>query len=210
MSSNATTEEHVLVIPAALIESIGQLEGFDRDVDRFLQPILASDELSYRPRSAMELDPSFKQLIPYVVMQWTDPASGDVNWFQYTRGGGSGEKRLHAKRSIGVGGHISQEDAGGDEDPYTIGMRRELEEEVTIGASYVDQREGLLYDPSNEVGRVHLGVVHRFILEQPLVTSNEPELAEGQFVSVNELRQEREHLETWSQLTLDALFPASV
>ncbi|MFG0265459.1 MAG: phosphoesterase, partial [Rhodopirellula sp. JB055] len=82
--------------------------------------------------------------------------------------------------------------------------------EVTIGTPYVDQREGLLYDPSNEVGRVHLGVVHRFILEQPLVTSNEPELAEGQFVSVDVLRQEREHLETWSQLTLDALFPASV
>ena len=57
---------------------------------------------------------------------------------------------------------------------------------------------------------MHLGVVHRFILEQPLVSSNEPELAEGQFVCVKQLREEREHLETWSQLTLDALFPESI
>ncbi len=200
------SEEHVLVVPADLITSIGHLEGFEVDVDRFLVPILASDQLSYRPRAAMELDPSFKQLIPYVVMQWTDPADGLVRVFTYTRGGGSGETRLHAKRSIGVGGHISREDANGDEDPYVTGMRRELDEEVTILSDYTDDREGVLYDPSNEVGRVHLGVIHRFTLEQPNVTSNEPELAEGEFLTLAELRDSYDRLETWSQLCLDALF----
>ncbi|EMI45209.1 DNA mismatch repair protein MutT [Rhodopirellula sp. SWK7] len=203
------SEEHVLVVPADLITSIGHLEGFEVDVDRFLVPILASDQLSYRPRAAMELDPSFKQLIPYVVMQWTDPADGLVRVFTYTRGGGSGETRLHAKRSIGVGGHISREDADGDEDPYVTGMRRELDEEVTILSDYTDDREGVLYDPSNEVGRVHLGVIHRFTLEQPSVTSNEPELAEGEFLTLVELRDSYDRLETWSQLCLDALFSES-
>lgn len=200
------SEEQVLVIPTQLIESIGSLKGFELDVDRFLQPILASDELSYRPRSEMEKDPSFKQLIPYVVMQWTDPADGLARIFTYTRGGGSGETRLHAKRSIGVGGHISSEDAGGSEDPYTMGMRRELEEEVSIDCPYVDQREGLLYDDSNEVGRVHLGVVHRFVLDRPEVSSNEADLAEGEFLTVEELRSQFDRLETWSQLCLNALF----
>ncbi|WP_404310281.1 phosphoesterase [Neorhodopirellula lusitana] len=203
------SEEHVLVVPAEFIESIGPLEGFEVDVDRFLQPILASDQLSYRPRSVMETDPSFKQLIPYVVMQWTDPQDGLARVFTYTRGGGSGETRLHAKRSIGVGGHISSEDSQGAEDPYTTGMRRELDEEVSIDCEYVDQREGLLYDPSNDVGKVHLGVVHRFVLEGPQVSSNEEELAEGEFLTVAELRQQFEGLETWSQLCLDALFPRS-
>ena len=202
------SEEHVLVIPAGLIESIGKLEGFEVDMDRFLQPILASDQLSYRPRSVMETDPSFKQLIPYVVMQWTDPADGLAKVFTYTRGGGSGESRLHARRSIGVGGHISQEDSLGVDDPYTTGMRRELKEEVTIGCQYVDQREGLLYDPSNDVGKVHLGVVHRFLLEGPDVSSNEAELAQGEFLTIDELRNQFERLETWSQLCLDALFPS--
>src|SRR5690606_38878145 len=107
--------------------------------DRYLVPILASDRLSYRPRAAMERDPSFKQLIPYVVMQWTDPSDGLVRVFTYTRGGGSSESRLHAKRSIGVGGHISREDADGEDDPYLTGMRRELDEEVTIQGDYCDQ-----------------------------------------------------------------------
>lgn len=199
-------DEQVLVIPSDLIESIGHLEGFEVDVDRFLKPILASDRLSYRSRAAMELDPSFKQLIPYVVMQWRDPSDGIDKIFTYTRGGGGGESRLHAKRSIGVGGHISSVDAQGSDDPYTSGMKRELDEEVTIDSPYVDQREGLLYDPSNEVGRVHLGVVHRFLLERPEVSSNEPELAEGEFLSVEQLLEQFDRLETWSQLCLKALY----
>lgn len=199
-------EEHVLVIPESLIESIGHLEGFERDVDRFLKPILASDQLSYRPRGAMEVDPSFKQLIPYVILQWTDPSDGLPRLFTYTRGGGSGESRLRAKRSIGVGGHISQIDADGNTDPYTTGMRRELDEEVTIGGSYTEHREGLLYDPSNDVGRVHLGVVHRFELSEPDVKSNEADLAEGEFLTIAELREQFDRLETWSQLCLDAVY----
>ncbi|MEM6363460.1 MAG: phosphoesterase [Planctomycetota bacterium] len=204
------SEEHVLVVPASLIDAIGVIDGFTREVDRFLKPILASDQLSYRPRSEMETDPSFKQLIPYVLMQWTDDQTGDVQLFAYTRGGGSGESRLHAQRSIGVGGHISEEDADGDADPYTTGMKRELDEEVVIDSSYVDSREGLLYDDSNEVGRVHLGVIHRYILDQPAVRSNEPDIAAGEFVSVKRLHQEIDQLETWSQLCLKALYPSAV
>ncbi|MCC9602587.1 phosphoesterase [Stieleria sp. JC731] len=203
-----TTEEHVLVIPASVIESIGAFEGFESDIDRYLGPILNSDQLSYQPRGAMEVDPSFKQLIPYVVLEWQNE-NGEPQVFTYTRGGGGGEKRLHAKRSIGIGGHISQEDSAGNEDAYQVGMRRELEEEIQLDAEYSDTQEGLIYDPSNEVGQVHLGVVHRFRLSAPNVSSREDDLAEGGFVSVAELRQQRENLETWSQLALDALFPNS-
>ena len=199
------TEEHVLVIPASVIESIGVINGFDADVDRFLGPILQSDQLSYQPRGAMEVDPSFKQLIPYVVLEWTD-AGGEMQIFAYTRGGGGGEKRLHAKRSIGIGGHISREDAGVGNDAYATGMQRELAEEIQLDADYTETREGLIYDPSNEVGQVHLGVVHRFVLDAPRVASNEPDLAEGGFVSLAELREQHDRLETWSQLALDALY----
>ena len=103
----SATEEHILVVPEPVINEIGQVDGFEADVDRFLGPILASDQLSFQPRGPMETDPSFKQLIPYVLLQWTNE-QGEVMLFTYTRGGGSGEKRLHAKRSVGIGGHISQ------------------------------------------------------------------------------------------------------
>lgn len=202
MSDN---EEHILVVPASVIDAIGVINGFEADVDRFLGPILESDQLSYRPRGAMEVDPSFKQLIPYVVLEWTD-ASGLQHVFAYTRGGGGGEKRLHAKRSIGIGGHISREDADGDDHAYTTGMHREINEEIQLESQYTETVEGLIYDPSNEVGQVHLGVLHRFVLDAPKVASNEADLAEGGFVSIEQLRGQHDRLETWSQLALDALY----
>ncbi len=198
-------EEHILVIPESVIMAIGSFEGFQSDVDRYLPPILQSDQLCFQPRTPMETDPSFKQLIPYVLLEWTD-GNGVVNLFTYTRGGGGGEKRLHAKRSVGIGGHISREDAIDGSDPYRQGMHRELAEEVQLGSNYSETTEGLLYDPSNDVGKVHLGVVHRFVLEGPDVKSNEADLAEGGFVSLAELMQELDRLETWSRLAITAIY----
>jgi predicted NUDIX family phosphoesterase len=200
-----SADEQILVIPATVIDAIGQISGFSRDVDRFLKPILASDQITFGRRGDMELDPSYKQLIPYVVLEHTD-ASGNVFVFTYTRGKGQGEARLHAKRSIGIGGHISQEDAAGGADPYETGMRRELAEEVTIRSEFRESRVGLIYDDSTEVGRVHLGVVHRFELATPDVESNEDDLSDAAFVPLEELRQNRGRLEVWSQICLDALY----
>ena len=199
------TEEHILVIPESFIASIGKIEGFEKDVDRFLKPILGSDQLSFQPRGPMEVDPNYKQLIPYVLMEYTD-GDGEIHLFTYTRGGGGGESRLHAKRSVGIGGHISREDADGAGELYETGMRRELAEEVRLSSQYTEQRVGLIYDPSSEVGQVHLGVVHVFKLTDPKVDSNEEDLAEGGFVSVAKLREENDRLETWSQLAIEALY----
>jgi len=198
-------DEQILVIPTAVIDAIGTIDGFTSDVDRFLKPILASDKLSFRPRSEMESDPSFKQLIPYVLLQYKD-SEGKPFLFTYTRGKGQGEARLHAKRSIGIGGHISAEDAAGGADPYETGMRRELDEEVTIQGDFREMRMGLIYDSSTEVGRVHLGVVHRFELVRPEVKSNEDDLSETSFVSIEDLKRDRDRLEVWSQLCLDSLY----
>ena len=203
-AAEKVAEEQILVIPESVIDQIGTIDGFETDVDRFLQPILNSDRLSFQPRSQMETDPSFKQLIPYVLLEWND--NGVTKLFTYTRGGGGGEARLHAKRSVGIGGHISREDAADGTDPYSSGMQRELNEEVQLESRYQEQREGLIYDPSNDVGKVHLGVVHRFLLEHPNVKSNEAELAEGGFVSIDDLRAEMDRLETWSQLAINALY----
>lgn len=197
--------EQILVIPESVITSVGTLQGFEADVDRFLKPILSSDQLSFQPRDEMERDPSYKQLIPYILLEFSNSAGHQL--FTYTRGGGGGESRLHAKRSVGIGGHISREDAAGPGNPYENGMKRELSEEVTIDAKYTSERCGLIYDPSSEVGRVHLGIVHRFRLDTASVRSNEDDLADGKFLSIDSLRQDFDRLETWSQLSIDALYP---
>jgi predicted NUDIX family phosphoesterase len=116
--------EHVLVVPAEVFHRLGHFQGFCGDADRYLRGLLDPAHTSYQPRSAMEQDPSFKQLIPYVIFRHRD-AAGRTHLFQYTRGKGQGEARLHAKRSIGIGGHISADDAI-QSSAYDEGMRREL------------------------------------------------------------------------------------
>src|SRR5438067_13089831 len=130
--------EHVLVVPTPIFHGLGHFHGFCGDTERYLRGLLDPAHTSYQPRASMEQDPSFKQLIPYVIFRYRD-AAGQTMLFQYTRGKGQGESRLHAKRSIGVGGHISADDAA-QVSAYEEGMRRELEEEVVIDTQYRGRR----------------------------------------------------------------------
>src|SRR5262245_26783317 len=103
-------EERILVVPTSLFHSLGHFQGFSREIDRYWPRIVEGEHVEYRPRSEMEADPSFKQFIPYCLFRWVD-ANGMVHFFEYQRGGGSGEARLRAKCSVGIGGHISSIDA---------------------------------------------------------------------------------------------------
>lgn len=199
--------EQVLVVPTSLFHDIGHFQGFCPDVEKYFEHLVNPEHASYRPRGEMERDPSFKQLIPYVIFRFTDDA-GRVHVFQYTRGKGQGEGRLHSKRSIGIGGHISSVDAENDGafDPYAEGMRRELEEEVAINTPYRDACVGLINDDETEVGRVHLGVVHIFDVAEPSVRPREDDIAEAGFVPVSDLIADMSRFETWSQICLRALF----
>ncbi|MCH7761075.1 phosphoesterase [candidate division TA06 bacterium] len=156
--------------------------------------------------SEMEEDPSFKQLIPYVIFRHTDE-EGRQSVFQYTRGKGQGEQRLHSKRSVGIGGHISSEDVAANElDPYQEGMRRELEEEVIIDTSYSAKCVGLINDDQTEVGKVHLGVVHLLDVHSPVITPRESEIVDAGFHLVDQIMEDLEGFESWSRICLEALF----
>lgn len=199
--------EQVLVVPTSLFHELGHFQGFSNDVARYLEELLSPEHTSYRARSEMEEDPSFKQLIPYVIFRHVN-AAGEVSVFQYTRGKGQGEKRLHAKRSVGIGGHISSDDEQSENDlnPYQEGMQRELVEEVAINSNYTETMVGMINDDETEVGKVHLGVVHIFDVETPNVQPREDEIIETGFRPVSELLDDLEGFETWSQICLQALF----
>ncbi len=193
--------EQVLVIPTAVLMELGPFSGFTDRVDHYLPAILACDQLMFAPRPAMENDPDYKQLIPYVLLRHRD-SDGKTSCFRYTRGSGGGENRLHARQSLGIGGHINPVDSTGGGDRYIAGMNRELEEEVAIDSPYAQTAAGLIYDDTTEVGRVHLGIVHVFDLDRPAVTAREADLADGGFIDLADLRAGSERLETWSQLCL--------
>jgi predicted NUDIX family phosphoesterase len=199
--------EQILVVPTPVFHRLGHFQGFCADADRYLSEMLKPENVSYRPRPEMEKDPTFKQLIPYCIFRHRD-AAGQTHLFQYVRGKGQGEGRLHSKRSIGVGGHISSDDAAPHvtTDPYREGLRRELAEEVHIDAPFAEQCVGLINDDESEVGKVHLGVVHILDVERPAVRSREVDLIESGFRPVNELLADLSGFETWSAICLRALF----
>jgi predicted NUDIX family phosphoesterase len=205
MATEVLTEQ-VLVVPTELFHRLGHFQGFSTDVDRYLGQLLSPRNTSYRPRSEMEADPSFKQLIPYVIFT-TRAAGGGLLVFQYTRGKGQGEARLHSKRSVGVGGHISIDDRTCDNTvPYAEGMRRELEEEVAIDCPYTERCVGLINDDETPVGQVHLGVVHLVELDRPAIEPREADLVDCGFSPVEDLLSDLSRFETWSQYCLKALF----
>jgi predicted NUDIX family phosphoesterase len=197
--------EHVLVITRALLDQLGSFQGFQPDADRYLHAMLAAGANHFMERPAAENDPSHKQLIPYAVFHHAG------RYLTYTRGGSSGEKRLVAKRSIGIGGHINPIDAAQDslgETMYYNGVEREIAEELVLGGTHTQRVIGLINDDSSEVGSVHLGVVHLFELSSDDVKSNEDAIQDLRFETLEDLHESRDRLETWSQICIDHLWLA--
>ncbi len=203
MSDTEQQVEHVMVVPTLLFHEVGYFQGFNDQVDPYLKTLLDPNYISFKPRDTVEEDPSFKQLIPYCIFRH------DGKIFYYTRGSKGGEQRLHSKRSIGIGGHISSEDDAKAGSTYREGMEREIEEEVVMGTRYTEQCVGLINDDETEVGKVHLGIVHIFDLDLPKVLPREESIIETGFDSPEKLLQELDQFETWSQICLKGLFELS-
>ena len=204
---SVVAEERILVVPTSLFHELGYFQGFSREIDRYWPRLVTGDHVEYRARGEMEEDPSFKQLIPYALFRWT-AADGTPHLFEYQRGSGQGERRLHAKRSVGVGGHISSIDAeiGALEHVYREGMRRELDEEVVIDTPYTETVVGLINDDETPVGRVHLGMVHLCDVEEPNVRPREADILEARFSPVADILSRLGEFESWSEIAVRALF----
>ncbi|REJ82071.1 MAG: phosphoesterase [Planctomycetota bacterium] len=199
MSVRTEAVEHVLVVPTSLFHEVGHFQGFTPDVEPYLKTLFDPAYTSYRPRNEVEEDPSFKQLIPYCIFRHGEEV------FHYRRGDGQGEGRLHSKRSIGVGGHISSVDADRAGTVYEEGMQREIREEVYVESGVTQNCIGLINDDETDVGRVHLGIVHVFDLEAPKVRPREESITQTGFSHPSRLIDDREAFETWSQICLDHL-----
>jgi len=172
-------------------------QGFNADLEHYLPRLLDAKHFSYRPRSQVETDPEFKQLIPYVVLRHGDQV------FHYTRGKKATETRLVALRSLGVGGHIGQDDGGLFDSPYREAMFREVREEVELNSAFTERCVGLINDDSTPVGQVHLGIVHVFDLESPHVRRREAVLTQAGFSPLDDLRGKLDEFETWSRFLLE-------
>ncbi|MBU1341234.1 MAG: phosphoesterase [Proteobacteria bacterium] len=150
-------------------------------------------------RLAAEKDPSYKQIIPYIILQTTDFEKTAI----YNRQGN--EQRLHDLWSIGIGGHINPVDMETQTTSFhqilITGMERELNEEL-------DQRPkaelpkfvGVISEEITDVGKVHLGAVFRILTTAPEKYLPGSELFQFAWKKTKNLKEL--NLELWSKLAL--------
>jgi len=192
--------------------------------------------LEYRKRADLEEDHNYLHFIPYILFPTTeiDQETGllTTSLATYRRPGkGEGEARLHGKLSIGYGGHVEEEDATKgekvsgditesyllfDETIYKC-VRREIGEEVGFRVADVNEAANLelqivnsksvIVDHSEDVGRVHLGLLYMGILPRdvtayPVEDDNE----DGGYIALRDLRTDHwDELEGWSRMVVDSL-----
>ncbi len=209
-------KEKVLCFPAKCIEdfkcdtsthtSIMTDAGM---VAEYLKKTVYSGLACYVDREQAENDPEWKQIIPYTVFQ----RSPSEEVFMYERTKNGGESRLHSKKSIGVGGHINPCDGENMKYPglaYWEAFYREIREEVNFICHGSPKTAapiiGLIYDDSNDVGKVHFGVVHLFKVPAGThFTSKDPAIANGEWVLSSDMEFHETQLENWSALVAEYL-----
>jgi predicted NUDIX family phosphoesterase len=197
-------EERVLVVERKVVERVGIFNGLVFDADRYLREIFFPGVPRFMNRSQAETNPDYKQLIPYVIM------SCDGKYLSYVRGKRAGETRLVGHRSIGIGGHINPSDdlplLNTDFiETYLAAVDREVAEEVSVDTRYTNHIVALINDESNEVGSVHLGIVHYWVLDAPNVNKREQMITQMAFMTPPELEKVKDSLETWSGICVDHL-----
>jgi predicted NUDIX family phosphoesterase len=191
-------EERVLCFERKLLEELGVFQGLSLDVAKYLPVLNSPAHLTYLNRSEAEQDRRYKQLIPYVLLICGDKI------LRYRRGKGGGETRLHGLCSVGVGGHISEEDHGlfSKDRGYQEGMRRELLEEVAVDAAEAPP-VAAINDDSTEVGYVHFGVVHLVHVPDESVASRRIGIVGPEFIPISEAKKDPTAYESWSRFCLE-------
>jgi predicted NUDIX family phosphoesterase len=201
--------EEVLVIHRDLLVKLGSFEGVrTADLTEVVDQLLDPANHFFMDRALAEEDPGHKQLIPYCVFRCKNRI------LHYTRGKAGGESRLHAKISVGVGGHVNPVDMGAGRvgaAAYHAAVTREIEEELNLAEPHDHRIIALLNDESNTVGQVHLGVVHLIELKSDQVSSREDALLDLGFTPLEELNGALyDRLETWSQFCVRYLAESGI
>jgi len=193
-------EERVLCFERKLLEQLGVFHGINLDIEKYLPVVTASKNILYINRSEAELDKRYKQLIPYVLIICGDKI------LRYRRGKGGQETRLHGLFSVGIGGHISEEDNSlfANAVGYTESMRRELMEEVAID-EVREAAVAVINDDSTDVGYVHLGIVHVMYVDDESVAGRRSGIVAPEFVPIADAIKDASSYESWSKFCLENL-----
>ncbi len=179
--------ERIFVVPA---NKLPKFSGFMASDESVLDVIRKSG--FFLEREKAENDFSLKQIIPYIVF------IRDGMLFTMRRLSKGGEERLHGRTSIGIGGHISHEDA----EPISDGLAREFHEEVLYEGTFQPRLLGFINDDSDSVGKVHFGLAYVVEGDAP-ISVREKDVLEGVMTRPADINSNS--TEKWSRIVLDAL-----
>jgi len=186
-------EERVFVVPRVAVP--GGCDWYGLRTEGLAAFVSAVERAgTYEPRAAMERDPSFKQIIPYLVLR------DGPRWFLMQRTAAGGDERLHHRYSIGVGGHLNPGDGG-----LLGGLRREWTEELEAAFVPAFELVALLNDDTSDVGSVHLGAVYVAEAGGRPVSIRETHKLSGAFADEPAVAAVVDRMESWSRLTFEFL-----
>jgi len=188
-------DELILVVKRAHLFAQEVFQGFARvDFKTYLDTVHRHKE--FKPRAQMEQDPDYKQIIPYLIFEHAG------KYFLMQRHKKASEQRLQSKYSLGIGGHIRQEDIH-SEDIFTW-AEREFHEEVNFKGKLTITPLGIINDDSNAVGQVHIGFV-LLLQGDSADISVKSELQSGEMLTKEECQLFYDRMEPWTQLLIPDL-----
>lgn len=189
-------EEQILVVKRKhLFANKAAWSGLKQvNFDTYLEIIEAKKE--FLPRGLMETDPTYKQIIPYLIFKHHD------TYFLMQRQDNATEKRLQNKYSLGIGGHIRKEDL--TKQSIFDWAEREFHEEVAYDGNLIIKPLGILNDDSNAVGQVHIGFVLLLEGEHENI-SVKSELKSGELLTLEAMKPFFTGMESWSQIAFEFL-----
>ncbi|RMG34953.1 MAG: NUDIX domain-containing protein [Methanobacteriota archaeon] len=160
---------------------------------------LANLQFQFLPRQEIETDPSFKQPIPYIVLNHQN----QILFFKRN----SSEERLKELYSIGIGGHIEPVDEDNDIWGTIInGAIREVTEETGLKPSKEELHFlGLINEEKSKVGHVHWGFVFVLNVKDRTYIKFMDEIQSPQWIRPENIMTLNPPMEYWSKITLELL-----
>lgn len=193
-------DEDILVLQRSIIfKQCRAWQGINQSYQNLQQ--LVQNHGCFIPRSHAETNFAYKQIIPYLLFMFENKL------FVMQRKQTAGEQRLANKFSLGIGGHIRHTDIINNN--LLDWARREFYEEVDYQGNQIISTLGVLNDDSNDVGKVHLGIILLIQANSDKISIRD-EHKSGIMLTKEECQALYPQMEIWSQICFDFLIEQKI
>jgi len=197
LTAEALGEKDIVCVPREHLFNGEYWTGVRTMNEDELFHLLTSHMVFHERNEALEHNEMLKQIIPYFLIR-----KGD-RYLTAIRQTTGGDVRLHRNRLIGFGGHLGAKDIKGKMSDW---LQRELEEEVSVEKVESISFMGIVNEDSgsnNGIGLVHMGLIFEVVVSGDVSIAEQDKFEDESFLTIEQLKEKREEMESWSGLVLD-------